>query len=115
MKSANHSVAQQSVPYLCPTCLRCFIDFGAAAGEDVMCVCGTIAIPQSLPQGIYELRPTEATGKGLPSPHQRPRTSESMMEADLGYGEAHGYGPAHGGPTGPGDAPAPVGGERETR
>jgi len=41
-----------------------------------------------------------------PSTDARPRgTGQS---ADLGYGRSHGHSPGHEGPTGPGDAPAPV-------
>ncbi len=38
----------------------------------------------------------------------KPPAKEDTHEKDLGYGASHGYDQTHGGPTGPGDAPAPL-------
>ena len=112
MKPTHDGFSRISSAYDCSTCGRCFIAFGEVTGEDVVCVCGGIAEPRILPSGVYELRSPEAADRRptLPPGHV---SKPDLVEVDKGYGKAHGYGPAHGGPTGPGDAPAPVARARE--
>jgi hypothetical protein len=54
----------------------------------------------------YELAP--AAEGSAESPDSSPRPSSDAQPADQGYGASHGYRPGHDGPSGPGDAPAPL-------
>lgn len=103
------TASRPSTPYHCTNCSRSFIAYKNSAAENIVCACGAVLEPGSLPRGVYELcssvpEDSRVTKPALPS-------SSPETEADLGYGRSHGYGPAHGGPTGPGDAPAAGEGE----
>ena len=119
MNDANLQASQRSTPYHCFNCSRCFIAITEAAADDLVCVCGARLVPESLPQGIYELRSMVPDDSRITIPALQSGSSGVPKESDLGYGRSHGYGPAHGGPTGPGDAPAggeerDVDGDRES-
>jgi hypothetical protein len=106
MNSANPQTSRQSTPYHCSSCSRCFIAFRDAAEGELVCACGAVLAPGSLPRGIYELRSPIPDDSRATNPSSQSNPSGIPKEPDLGYGKSHGYGPAHGGPTGPGDAPA---------
>lgn len=112
MNSTNPQVSRPSTPYHCSSCSRCFIAFSDAPTDELVCACGAVLVPSSLPGGIYELRSPIPEGSRATNPTLQSSPSGIQGEADLGYGKSHGYGPSHGGPTGPGDAPA---GEAEGR
>jgi hypothetical protein len=86
--------------------MRCFIAWRDNTAADLVCACGALLSPGSLPRGIYELKSPIPDDSRATSPSLSTTSSGILKESDLGYGKSHGYGPAHGGPTGPGDAPA---------
>ncbi|WP_437517483.1 hypothetical protein [Sorangium sp. So ce1099] len=93
-------------------CARCGRSFLLVPGPGIAaaprCACGADLTPAPLPSGVHELRRPRAARARPPRRRAPPRREPPAQEADLGYGESHGYAPGHGGPTGPGDAPAPV-------
>lgn len=106
MNSTNLHSSRPSTPYYCSSCSRCFIAFRNTAADELVCACGAVLAPGSLPRGIYELCSSVPDDSRATKPVLPATSPEISQESDLGYGKSHGYGPSHGGPTGPGDAPA---------
>jgi hypothetical protein len=106
MNSAHLHPSRPSTPYYCSSCSRCFIAYRNSAADNLVCACGAVLAPGSLPRGVYELRSAVPDDSRVTNPALPSSSAGISTEADLGYGKSHGYGPAHGGPTGPGDAPA---------
>lgn len=104
MTDVDSTTRGAAVSYRCASCSRCFIDFGESGAAEIICACGAPLSPHSLPRGLYELRSAEAEETRSTSPGRAP----IPKEPDGGYGASHGYDVTHGGPSGPGDAPAPV-------
>lgn len=104
MTDVDSTTRGTAVSYRCSSCLRCFIDFGESGAAEITCACSAPLSPHSLPRGLYELRSSEAEEARSTSPGRAP----IPKEPDGGYGASHGYDVTHGGPSGPGDAPAPV-------
>ncbi|WP_437760497.1 hypothetical protein [Sorangium sp. So ce1389] len=94
----------------CARCGRCFLLVpGPGTAAAPRCACGADLTPAPLPSGVHELRRPRAARARPPRRRPAPPRREApAQEADLGYGASHGHAPGHGGPTGPGDAPAPV-------
>lgn len=92
--------------YQCRKCSRRFLATGELPDPERVCVCGASLSPEPLAPGLYELASraaeTERSAHGASMP----------QESDTGYGASHGNDASHSGPTGPGDAPADVVGEK---
>jgi hypothetical protein len=107
MNSAHTpTTSRPATPYYCSNCSRSFIAYRNTEAGNIVCSCGAVLEPGSLPRGVYELCSPVSEDSRVTKPALPSISPGISTEADLGYGKSHGYGPSHGGPTGPGDAPA---------
>ncbi len=96
--------------YRCNACGRSYVAVGNTTADEVACACTARLEEHPLPSGVHELHvsPPVAARAAPPAPEPAQPKDRTPKEPDQGYGASHGYGDAHGGPSGPGDAPAPV-------
>jgi len=77
-----------TTPYCCSRCSRCFVTFGKAAAEEILCVCGAPLEQRPLSHPFYQLLPL----------------GDDPDEPDVEFDEVPGLEAARGDLTGPGDA-----------
>jgi len=104
MSSVDQAARRNAVSYRCSSCSNSFIDFGETAAAEINCSCGAALTRMALSSGLYAVKEPIAPEVRATSPGAPP----IPKEPDGGYGASHGYDVTHGGPSGPGDAPAPV-------